>query len=170
MNNIKKSILAGLVFGLLIAVWLMLLQLTWAPTGLLTTGIIAGVGGGVLFGVGIYWFVTSKTVHQQTQIPLADGEPVIHSGGANHFHNGEAVGGKLWLLTDRLQFRLHQFNLQNHELVIPLAQIKEVIFSNTLGVVPNGLLIVTTAGACERFVVSGRRWWKSRIEALRPCR
>jgi len=69
-------------------------------------------------------------------------------------------------LTDKLQFKSHSFNLQNHELVIYIDQIKVIAFYNNLGIVPNGLAISLKDGRQEKFVVSGRQLWKAEIEKL----
>jgi len=163
MTKIRNSILAGLAFGLLFGLFLAI------PFDINYTLIAAPISG-LAFGVTLYFFLTSKTVKRQTQIQIADGEKIIHSGGANHFINGEAVGGKLYLLSDKLQFQSHGFNIQNHGQTINLKQIKEVGFYNTLGLVPNGLAITTCDGQREKFVVNGRKRWKEQIEKLLDIR
>jgi hypothetical protein len=160
MTEIRNSILAGLAFGLLFGLFLAVRFDT-------NYALIAGPISGLAFGTAIYFFVTSKTVKKQTQIENLDGKPIIRSGGANHFINGEAVGGKLYLLTDKLQFQSHGFNIQNHGQIIDIEQIKEVSFYNTLGLIPNGLAITTLGGQIEKFVVSGRQIWKEEIEKLK---
>ena len=92
----------------------------------------------------MYLFVNSRKVKQQTALTEEDQDGVIYSGAANHFKNAEAVGGKLYLLTDRLEFKSHGFNIQNHAFNIYLTEIKELVFYKTLGMVPNGLQIVYT--------------------------
>ena len=156
MTEIRNSILAGLAFGLLFVIFLAI------PFGV-TYALIAGPISGLAFGIIVYFFVTSRTVKKQTQIQT-DCEKIIHSGGANHFINGEAVGGKLYLLTDKLQFQSHNFNFQNHGQTIDLNQIKEISFYNTLRLIPNGLAITTLDGQTEKFVVNGRQLWKEKIE------
>ena len=160
MTEIRNSILSGLAFGLLFGLF-------FAFRYDITYALIAGPISGLVFGTVVYFFVTSKTVKRQTQIENLDNKPIVHSGGANHFINGEAVGGKLYLLIDKLQFQSHGFNIQNHGLTIEIEQIKEVSFYNTLGLVPNGLAIITLSGQKEKFVVSGRRLWKEKIEKLK---
>jgi hypothetical protein len=160
MTEIRNSILAGLAFGLLFGLFL-------AVRFDASYAIIAGPISGLAFGTILYFFVTSKTVKRQTQIENHEGKPVIHSGGANHFINGEAVGGKLYLLTDKLQFQSHGFNIQNHGQIIEIEQIKDVGFYNTLGLIPNGLSITTLGGQTEKFVVNNRRLWKEEIEKLK---
>lgn len=160
MTEIRNSILAGLAFGILFGIFLVIrFDIVYA--------IIAGPISGLAFGVAIYFFVTSKKVKRQTQIQTADGESIIHSGGANHFFNGEAVGGRLYLLNDKLQFQSHGFNMQNHGLVIELKLIRKVGFYNTLGLIPNGLSITTSEGKTEKFVVGARQLWKNEIEKLK---
>jgi len=160
MTKIKSSILVGIVFGLLFGTFQAFMY------GI-NTAIILGPTTGLLFGIFMHLFVNSKAVKRQTQIEITDGESIIHSGGANHLKNNEGVGGKLYLLTDKLQFKSHRFNLQNHELVIYIDQIKDIAFYNNLGIVPNGLAISLTDGRQEKFVVSGRQLWKVEIERLK---
>ncbi len=160
MNNDKNTILAGLSFGVLMGLFLALRIDTHYA-------IIAGSTSGLAFGALLYYFGKSKSVARHTQIHVNDGETVIYSGRANHFLNGEAVGGKLYLLANRLQFQSHGFNIQNHGLVVELSQIQEVGFYNVYGLVPNGLVITTSNGQTEKFVVNGRQQWKSEIEKLK---
>ncbi|WP_316771966.1 hypothetical protein [Pedobacter frigiditerrae] len=121
--------------------------------------------GGILFGVFIYFFAGSKTVARQTIID-SNGEEIILSGRANHFKGAEAVGGKLYLFKDRLEFKSHGFNIQNHQQRIDIADITAVIFYSSLGIIPNGLQITTKSGVVEKFVINGRKRWKEEIEQL----
>jgi hypothetical protein len=163
MIEIRNSILAGIAFGILMGLFFAFrFDIHYA----LTVGPISGL----FFGTIIYFFVTSNTVKKQTQIENLEGKPIIRSGGANHFINGEAVGGKLYLLTDKLQFQSHSFNIQNHGQIIDLEQIREVSFFNTLGIIPNGLSVTTLGGKSEKFVVNGRQLWKEEIEKLKAVR
>lgn len=160
MTKIKNSILAGIAFGLLFGT-------VQAFSNGINSAIISGPISGFLFGIFIHLFVNSKTVKRQTQIETKDVESIIRSGGANHLKNSEGVGGKLYLLTDKLQFKSHSFNLQNHELIIYIDQIKDITFYNNFGIIPNGLAIALENGIQEKFVVSGRQLWKTEIDKLR---
>ena len=91
----------------------------------LVLAVVVAVGCGAMFGIAMAVFGTSRTVKEQTQILLADGEQVIHSGGVNHFVGLEGVGGRLYLTNLRLYFKSHSFNIQKHELSIPLKEIAE---------------------------------------------
>ncbi|ASU35821.1 hypothetical protein [Mucilaginibacter xinganensis] len=133
----------------------------------LASGAINGLVTGLLFGTGIYFFITSKMIDKQTQIVVNADESIVLSDGANHFLNGEGVGGKLYLLNDRVQFKSHRFNIQNHEFEIGIADVEEVRFYNIYGIIPAGLEIRTTAGGKEKFVIHDRDKWKTAIVRIK---
>jgi len=159
-TEIKNSILAGFTFGLLFGIFL-------AIRYGFQYALIASPISGFAFGATLYFFITSRTVENQTQIASVEGEDIIFFGAANHFKNGEGVGGKLYLLTDKLQFKSHSFNFQSHELIISLDKIKEVRVYNIFGFIPTGLMIVTNDGLIEKFAVNNRRQWKDEIDKLK---
>jgi hypothetical protein len=92
---------------------------------------------------------------------------LVYSGEANHFLNGESVGGKLFLTNDQLHFKSHKFNIQNHEMQLDIHDIKEVRFYNMLGFIRNMLEVETTNGVTEKFVVNNRAAWKEQIDKLK---
>lgn len=114
----------------------------------------------------LYLFVNSRKVKEQTTLEGVEASDVIYSGGANHFKNAEAVGGKLYLLSDHLAFKSHKVNIQNHTLAIKINNIQDIIFYSTLGLIPNGLKIILKDGAEEKFVVNYRDIWKKNIQIL----
>ena len=119
--NKRNSILSGGFFWVFVAIlFIYKYGLLIGGSGMIVTGL--------LLWAGIYLFVNSKTVKEQTQIDGADS--VVLEDLANHFLNNEGVGGKLYLLNDKIHFKSHKFNTQNHEFQIGLNQIKEVKFYN----------------------------------------
>jgi hypothetical protein len=102
----------------------------------------------------------------KTELQNNGNDAIAYSGKANHFLNGESVGGNLILFRNKLQFKSHSLNIQNHVLEIELSQIQEVNFYNTLGLVPNGLALKLNEGKTEKFVVYKRKLWKTAIENL----
>jgi hypothetical protein len=153
--QVKNAVMAGIMFGVMMGAF-------YAFQDGVKAGIIGGLITGSLFGVCLYFFTNSGIVKRQTKIDEDMGE-VLLSGGANHFINKEAVGGRLYLLSDKLYFKSHRFNIQNHELEIPISDIVEVDFYNTLGLIPNGLAISTHDGTQQKFVVNDRKNWKQEI-------
>ena len=98
------------------------------------------------------------------KIDLHSQEEIIHQGGANHFMNGEAVGGKLFLTNQRLYYKSHGLNLQNHDLTMQFSEIKKLELCKTMYIVPNGLKIHLSNGNVEQFVVQKRKKWLELIE------
>ncbi len=155
--QIRGAFFSGLFFAICMGLF-------WAYQDGYKMALIGGTISGVIFGFAMYFFATSKRIKQQTEIELSDGDAVLLSGAANHFLNAEAVGGRLYLFGNKLLFKSHRLNIQNHELEINLHAVKTVEFSNTMGIVPNGLKITTDTGNQERFVVNNRNLWKQEIE------
>ena len=92
-------------------------------------------------------------------IDLQPNETILKDGPANHFKGVEAVGGRLFLTNQRVFFKSHAFNVQNHSLSIPLDSIQSMGKRNTLLLVPNGMYIETVTGEREKFVIWGRGDW-----------
>ena len=159
MGNHRNLIIAGAVFT---AVQFIYFGFT---IGLIGALIFAPISG-VLFGFVLYLFSKSKRIQNQTQITIDADQKVIKTGAANHFKNAEAVGGRLYLLNDRLTFKSHKLNLQNHELEIPLTQITQVSTFNSLGIIPNGIVIKTIDNHHFKFVVTGRKEWLNLLSNL----
>ena len=71
------------------------------------------------------------------------------------------------MLNDKIVFKSHGFNIQNHEQRIDLNEVDGVIFYNTLGIIPNGLKIVLRNNVSEKFVVNNRQQWKDEISKIK---
>ena len=119
---------------------------------------------GVVFNC--FDFIVNQMMSQQpvgqTAISnVSDTSQIIYSGVANHWHGFNSRGGKLTLTPNALIFQGHGWNVQK---IIPLEQCANVATYNSLGIIPNGLRIVTTSGQEECFVVSGRKTWVEKIQ------
>ena len=91
----------------------------------------------------------SSPVASQTEEILAD-------VAANLIRGIESVGGRLKITSRRVVFQAHAINLQKMPAEVLLCDIMHVGKRNTLGMVPNGMLIRTKAGVEYKFVVWGR--------------
>lgn len=158
-----SALLAGLAFGSGMGIFF---GIRW---GDFERGIVAGIASGIFFGLATAIFAylgqLRKPAVQRQELP---GEKVEYSDLANHFMGAESVGGWLFLTKDRLFFKSHSYNIQNHELSIPLRKIIDVKPVMTLWVVPNGLEVTLETQKIERFVVHQRSKWISAINKLRP--
>jgi hypothetical protein len=153
----KLSIVSGICFGIMTGIFL---------AGEFNLYIVIGcaVITAIILSLFFNWLLNPERIMRQAAITDLKGNSVLHEGPANHFKNGEAVGGKLYLLKNEILFKSHKFNIQNHSQTISLQQIKEITFHNTLGLVDNGMAITTADGKVEKYVVNNRQQWKEKIE------
>ncbi|MBO9673649.1 MAG: hypothetical protein J7577_09395 [Sphingobacteriaceae bacterium] len=160
---LKVGLLAGLFFCLFFGIALTFLYDLRAA---LIMGPISGLVFGLFMGFMLYFFSKSKKVNDQTKLEGVNESEIMYAGAANHFVKREAVGGALYLLNDRLIFKSHNLNIQNHTLSIKIDNINDLIFFSPLGIVKNGLQINLKDGTIEKFVVNNRDIWKQYIEQL----
>lgn len=161
----KHAIYSGIAFGVLFALVFGFVQ-GWLPPRSSTdvwVTVLTAVITGALFGTAMGMFAGSKTVAQQTAIDLPEGEIVEYEGGANHFLNAEARGGRLYLTNWRLIFQPHRINLQGASVSIPRSDVAGISKFLTLGLIPNGMQVARRGGTPERFVVMNRAEWMRRI-------
>ncbi|GGB07269.1 hypothetical protein ERX37_06035 [Macrococcus hajekii] len=76
---------------------------------------------------------------------------------ANYIQGFEGVGGKLHFSEDGMEFRPHSINIQKPTPFIPYKEIKTISKRNTLGLVPNGILVTTINNDEHKFVVYKRQ-------------
>lgn len=81
---------------------------------------------------------------------------VDKSIAANYFRGTEAVGGKIYFDKTGMTFKSHMFNIQRGETRIEYCEIDSVAKRNTLGIIPNGMLILTRDGFEHKFVINSR--------------
>lgn len=150
---------AALPFGLLVGIFFAFIY-GWQ------IGVMGGIGTGILFGILAAAFVFYRAKQFTANRPLLPDEQLIKEGGANHFFNGEAVGGWIYLTNSRFFFKSHTSNIQNHELTVPLYEIDFAERANTFGLIPNQLRVTTRDGQVLKFVVSGANEWANSIKNL----
>lgn len=127
------------------------------------SGLIGGAIGGFIFGWIMGVFSDSKILTTGTGIDLENDETILFETGANHFKGIEGVGGKLYLTNKRLLFKSHKYNIQNHELSIPLSNIESVGRYRTFGITNNGISITSTGHSIEKFVVQRPEKWTNQL-------
>lgn len=90
-------------------------------------------------------------------LELKKNEYILADRAANLFRGIEAVGGRLKITSHRLIFEPNAMNIQKQTLEMPLNQISEINPMNTLGIIPNGILIKLKSNVEYKFVVGGRK-------------
>lgn len=166
-NMEKKSrVRAGLVFGIFMVLFFIVKELLTHHdltindlTRLIGISLFSGTISGILLGLLIGVFSTSKFVSESTRIETAPDENILFETPANYRKGKEQVGGKLYLTNKRLIFKPHELNFQNHELLINLTDIKNVEKYKTAEMINNGLALTTTLGNTERFIVEQADKW-----------
>jgi len=166
----KSKIKTGLTFGIATCILSVVLDLLKEDP--LTTkdvitsnisGLFSGAFSGFLFGWLMGLFSKSKFFVDGTEIVTEAGEIVLFETAANHFKRMEGVGGKLYLTNNRLVFKSHQFNIQDHLLSLNLSEIKKVDRFKSLGILNNGLAVTTIGNKIEKFVVQQPGEWVTHL-------
>jgi len=160
-ENNNNGLKAGIFFGIFMTIFYSL------QNGSIVIGLISGAIAGVIFGffMGAFAKRQSKKLHENRP-GIIEGKEIIWEGQANHFKGLEAVGGRLFLTNDELVFKSHSMNIQNHELVVPLNQIIDIKTTLTLGIINNGVQIITNNNVTEKFVVNNSSKWMEKIREV----
>ncbi|MDN3655424.1 GRAM domain-containing protein [Ferruginibacter paludis] len=129
----------------------------------MASGLAGGAVAGVLFGWMMGFFADSELLLKGTKINTLTDESILFETGANHFKGAEGVGGKLYLTNQRLVFKSHKFNIQNHERSINLSDIGQVERYKIWGLINKGLLVTTLHNKTEKFVVQQIDEWINQL-------
>jgi len=172
--NKRNRFRAGLSFGIAMAVFFILQtllvndkQATNQTIKSIALGLVAGAISGVLFGWLMGLFAKSKFVTQTTKIETDPDEHILFETPANHFKGAGSVGGHLCLTDKRLRFKSQGINTQSEECTINLSDISHVNTFKTLGLVNNGIEIITNEQVVERFVVDKQKHWLQSIDQIK---
>lgn len=158
MKRFKYSIVLGLVTSLILSLYITLTE-DFSNDVLIVCAIFVFIMMTLMSYFKMFAHITNQEVKFQQL------KNVAYSGRANHYKDGVTVGGNLYLTDNQLIFQTNMLNfIQKHETVIDIKSITETHFEKTLGIVNNGLSIITSNGMNERFVVTNREIWKNEIE------
>jgi len=153
------GLLASVVFAL--AMVLLIVPVMYFVAELITAVYLA-VGAGFVFGLTMAWISYRSSQYFYSRIELYAAEALLHQGPANHYVDGEAVGGWMYLTNKRIVYASHNLNYFVHAWEVPLSEISATSLCKTMNVFSNGLVLHTTQG--ERvFVVEKRKFWQHEI-------
>jgi hypothetical protein len=129
--------------------------------------LVAGIGG--LVGFVVAWITTSgwgADEGRRDTVPfLEETETVARVSTANRFVETGAVGGRL-VLTDRhVWFVPHSATVQADAWSVPLAKVRAVRATRTLGIIPNGVVLELASGTVHRFATWDRDDWVRAVRA-----
>ena len=119
----------------------------------IVTGLASSFLAGFIFNFMMNLFINSNFIKKSVSIELNNLEIIDLAVNANHFKGLEAVGGKLYVTNQRIIFKSHSLNIQNHQSTFNYAEIVSLERYKTLGLVNNGLQINFNQNQSEKFVV-----------------
>lgn len=85
--------------------------------------------------------------------------PPLMRGSANVWKSGEPVRGKLYLLERALVHQPQGFHMRADTVIIEILDIKEIVFKNFFGIIPNGLVITLKDEKNYTLVINRRKRW-----------
>ncbi len=92
-------------------------------------------------------------------VDLKANELVLKAGDSNLSFDDRLIDGKLILTNQRVYFKPNDENHSMFNLEILPSQIKEIIYFNTMRIIPNGLNIILKEGKELRFKLGNRNSW-----------
>lgn len=158
-QRIRLSILVTILVGLIFYLFATYKQ---AP---IDKALMLSLTGGVLAGGWVYLFYYSGRRNKQEFKGATESADVKMQGAASHFHDGEEVGGTLFMIGDELVFQSHNFSLRRHEMRVPLKDIKDAGLFEKYGHRAGGLKIALHNGQVVRFGSRHAERWMERIES-----
>jgi hypothetical protein len=159
-QRIRLSLLVTILVGLIFYLFAMYKQ---AP---FDKALMLSLTGGVLAGGWVYLFYYTGRQNKKEFMGIAEGSEAKVQGAASHFHDGEEVGGTMFLFEEYLVFQSHTFSLRRHELRIPLKDIRDVGLFEKYGHREGGLKVVLQDGQTVRFGSKHATRWMERIEEI----
>ena len=95
-------------------------------------------------------------VVKKTNMNLKANEVVVKAGDSIQWINKEKYQGKLIITNQRIYFKPKEENRSDLWLELMPSQILEVIFFNSMKLIPNGLDVITKSGENYRFTLKRR--------------
>ncbi|MCK5029637.1 MAG: hypothetical protein KAR57_08380 [Bacteroidales bacterium] len=99
-------------------------------------------------------------------VDLKANELVLKAGDSNYFIDDKSIDGKLILTNQRVYFKTKEDNNYNYNLEILPDEIKEILFFNTMKILPNGLNIILKKGKHLKFKIGKRNSWGEALNRI----
>ena len=173
MNNKVKS---GLAVGFVTTIFLAFNSIISWVTGQQETteeilnSLFASLASGLIAGLLFSWFTDKYLVFslfaKAAKFDLDNNEAIFLKKQANFLQNNEGIGGHLCITDKRLIFKSYISETKNKECVIKLDEISRIETFRTLGIVNNGIKIITKNEVDNRFVVDNQKKWQKLINEI----
>jgi len=99
-------------------------------------------------------------------VDLKANELVLKAGDSNLSFDDKLIDGKLILTNQRVYFKTNDENHSRFNFEILPSQIKEIIYFNTMRIIPNGLNIILKEGKELRFKIGNRNSWGQALNRI----
>ncbi len=99
-------------------------------------------------------------------VDLKANELVLKAGDSNYFIDDKSIVGKLILTNQRVYFKTTEENNDAYNLEILPTEIKEILFFNTMKILPNGLNIILKKGLNFKFKIGKRNSWGEALNRI----
>lgn len=99
-------------------------------------------------------------------VDLKANELVLKAGDSNLSFDDRIIDGKLILTNQRVYFKTKDDTHSMFNLEILPSQIKEIIYFNTMKIIPNGLNIILKEGKEFRFKLGNRNSWGQALNRI----
>ncbi len=99
-------------------------------------------------------------------VDLKANEVVLKAGSSDFYTKEEKVSGKLILTNQRVYFKTVSDQENQHNLEIMPEDIREIMYFNTMKILPNGLNIITKEGDELRFKIGKRNSWGKALNQI----
>jgi hypothetical protein len=100
------------------------------------------------------------------KIEMKPNEMVVKAGDGNQLLNGSSIKGKLILTNQRLYFKVSENGKKHNDIEIWPKDIKEVMFFKNRMLFSNGLIIITSDGNENKFLIKDRNSWSKMIVGM----
>ena len=100
------------------------------------------------------------------KIHLKPNEMIIRAGDTNLRQFSQQVNGKLIVTNQRIYFKTLKEEHSDYDKEIVPKEISELLYFNTMWLIPNGLTIKTKNGDEIPFIVSNRSEWAKLITKM----
>jgi hypothetical protein len=100
------------------------------------------------------------------KLVLQPNEMIIRAGNSNLRQRDQQIQGKLIVTNQRIYFKSLTEDFRNCDREITPSEIRDLMFFNTLWLIPNGMNIVTKNGDEIHFTVKNRSEWAKLITRM----
>jgi hypothetical protein len=100
------------------------------------------------------------------KLVLQPNETIMMAGNTKLRFQDHQVDGKLIITNQRIYFRSLNENFRECDREITPSEIRDLIYFNTLWIIPNGMKIVTKNGSENEFIVRNRNEWAKLITRM----